>query len=144
MLISLYAAPATRVGTTLRPVDAQALYVQVCLDRAHYSPGEIDGSRGNITINILRKFQADHGLPATGEIDQNTIAALSGPGQVPALISYTITYDDVRGPFTRVPKNIMLQAQLKVSGYESPLEGLGEKHHSSPTLLRKLNPTRVR
>lgn len=96
---------------------------------------------GNVTTGILRKFQTEHNLPATGEPDDGTMQALSANQQnLPTLIDYTIAYDDVRGPFMRVPKNIMLQARLKFAGYGSPFEELGEKFHCSPALIRRLNP----
>jgi hypothetical protein len=34
----------------------------------------------------------------------------------------------------------MEQAKLPSLGYASPLEGLGEKFHASPDLLKALNP----
>jgi peptidoglycan hydrolase-like protein with peptidoglycan-binding domain len=80
------------------PVDQQALRVQVLLDRAHFSPGQIDASVGNVTHVILAAFQTQHGLPATGTPDDATLRALEqGQASVPTTISYTIAYDDVRG-----------------------------------------------
>ena len=126
---------------TPRAVNARDLWVQVLLDRAHFSPGEIDGSKGNVTSTILRKFQSGHTLPASGEPDEATINALrAGREKTQSLILYEIVYDDVRGPFMPVPKNMMLQAKLPASGYQNAMEALGEKFHCSPSLIRALNP----
>src|ERR1019366_6551078 len=58
----------------------------------------------------------------------------------PALFTYTIAQEDVAGPFVKVPADLMEQAELPSLGYESPLEGLGEKFHANPNLLKILNP----
>jgi hypothetical protein len=41
-------------------------------------PGPIDGVMGNVTRNALRRFQAQVGLPATGNLDPSTEARLAG------------------------------------------------------------------
>lgn len=41
-----------------------------------YDPGPADGEMGTRTLAALRKFQSDHGLPATGVLDQKTLDAL--------------------------------------------------------------------
>jgi len=126
---------------TVRAVNARYLWVQVLLDRAHFSPGEIDASKGNVTSAVLKKFQAERGLPATGELDDASINALrSGQEKTSSLVLYDVIYDDVRGPFMAIPKNLMLQSKLKASGYQDAFEALGEKFHCSPNLIRSLNP----
>lgn len=45
--------------------------------RAGYHPGLIDGMMGDNTASALRQFQADKGLPQTGEPDEATLAALA-------------------------------------------------------------------
>jgi lipoprotein-anchoring transpeptidase ErfK/SrfK len=54
-------------------------------------------------------------------------------------VSYTISADDVTGPFDKIPDEMMDKAKLPRLGYASPLEGLAEKFHVSPALLRKIN-----
>jgi lipoprotein-anchoring transpeptidase ErfK/SrfK len=58
----------------------------------------------------------------------------------PALIPYTIGEEDLRGPFATVPTDMMEMSKLDHLGYSSPLEGLAEKFHCSPQVLRALNP----
>src|SRR4249919_2165198 len=112
---------------------ASYLRLQVLLDRAHFSPGEIDGVAGENTRKALRVFRAVHGLHEVADFGPHTLRALEGKEFVPTLISYTIREDDVRGPFVLVPKQMMEQANLPALGYQSALEALGEKFHINPT-----------
>jgi lipoprotein-anchoring transpeptidase ErfK/SrfK len=123
------------------PIDQQILRVQVLLDRAHFSPGQIDASKGNVTQLMLSVFQSQHNLTATGNRDDQTLQALEQNQQsVPTTISYAVVYDDMRGPFHPLPSDMDAQAKLPSLDYASPWDGLGEKFHCSPALLRRLNP----
>ncbi len=48
------------------------------LKRAGYDPGGTDGKMGPGTRRALRRFQAAHGLPATGRADIPTLTKLLG------------------------------------------------------------------
>jgi lipoprotein-anchoring transpeptidase ErfK/SrfK len=121
-------------------VDAnQMIAVQVALDRAGFSPGEIDGHGGPKTRLALSEFQKAKSLQPTGVLDEEAIAALRLPAE--PIVSYTITQQDVAGPFIdAMPKDMMEAAKLPALVFASALEALGEKFHSSPALLRTLNP----
>jgi len=121
----------------LRP--ERILRVQVLLDRAHYSVGEIDAAYGSHTREAVAALQAVHGRKPTGVVDELIWDDLRAD-TAPILVRYRITARDLAGPFARVPSDMMRKAALPYLGYESPLEGLGEKFHSSPELLVRLNP----
>jgi lipoprotein-anchoring transpeptidase ErfK/SrfK len=120
------------------PADSM-LRVQVLLERARFSPGEIDGEGGTNTRRAIAAFQRAHELPDTGELDAATWEALRRD-DAPALVDYTITQADAAGPFVAVPEDMMAKAELPALGYENLPEALGEKFHSSPDLLARLNP----
>jgi lipoprotein-anchoring transpeptidase ErfK/SrfK len=118
---------------------AAILRAQILLDRAHFSPGQIDGQSGANFERALRAFQESRQLPASGQLDEQTWQALN-TDTAPVLIPYTVAPEDVAGPFAPVPKDMMEQAKLEKLAYESPSEALGEQFHISPQLLQRLNP----
>src|SRR5258705_7296850 len=124
------------------PVVSEVLATQVALDRAGFSPGEIDGRAGRNLERALSAFQQSRQLPPTGQLDDATWKQLTeAGGDVPPLIDYTVTDGDIAGPFTPdIPVNLPDQASLDALNYRSPLEALAERFHSSPSLLKQLNP----
>jgi lipoprotein-anchoring transpeptidase ErfK/SrfK len=113
---------------------------QVLLDRQGFSPGQIDGRRGANLTHALAALQSARGLPSSGRPDCATWRALGVEGAEPAITTYTVTSDDLKGPFEKIPKGPEEQATLAALGYESVLEELSERFHASPALLQKLNP----
>jgi lipoprotein-anchoring transpeptidase ErfK/SrfK len=116
------------------------LAAQVRLDRAGFSPGEIDGRNGANTKRALKAFQRARGLEPTGTLSDATIEALGADAE-DVLTSYVLTADDLARPFVEeVPADLMAQAELPALSYRSALEMLGERFHASPELLQRLNP----
>jgi len=129
------------VPTTGAPVVSETLAAQIMLDRAGFSPGEIDGRAGANLKRAAMAFQRAQGLTESGQVDQMTWQRLSEQaGNQTPLTTYAITDADVAGPFvTDIPTDLMAQSKLKALGYRSVLEALAEKFHASPVLLQQMN-----
>ncbi len=106
----------------LEPRMKRTLALQVALDRAGFSPGEIDAYSGGDTERALRAFQQAHDLHVTGELDRHTVQALGQPF-VRSVMTYRVTADDIARSFV----------------YSSVAELLAERFHTSPALLRYMN-----
>lgn len=135
-------APLTAAAVNAADIgagDAALLRAQVLLDRAHFSPGEIDARGGTNTTRAIAGFQRHRGLEASGELDARTWSALTD-GDTPALVTHTLSAEDVAGPFDAVPDDMMAQSRQDALGFESIAEALGERFHAAPALLRRLNP----
>lgn len=122
-----HAPPHKAAAAKPAPIDEQALRTQVMLDRAGYSPGEIDGTMGASTRRALDAFTKNGGKADALPSD--------------ALVAYKITAEDAAGPFTReIPSDMTAMAKLDALNYKNLPEALGEKFHASPALLHRLNP----
>lgn len=113
---------------------------QVLLDRAHFSPGVIDGRSGGNMSRAIMAFQAAHDLPKTGVMNATLLDALGKSDPAEALVSYTITAEDVKGPFAAIPSDLEKMATLDHLAYASAAEALAEKFHMDEKFLRALNP----
>lgn len=114
------------------PRSLETLAIQVLLDRMQFSPGEIDGTEGLNTQNAVEAFERERGR-RVADLVKSTVA--------PATVRYTITAADMAAPVVKaIPEDMMAKAKLARLDYTSHLEMLGERFHSSPELLKWLNP----
>jgi lipoprotein-anchoring transpeptidase ErfK/SrfK len=136
-------APATPPAAPApgpQAVDPKIMQVQVVLDHLGFSPGVADGKGGSSLKRAVMGFQKGNGLPATGEVDTATAAALGKFGATPATAEITLTAADLAGPFVGpIPKKEDAQAKLPSLGYSNPLEMLAERYHTTPATLVALN-----
>jgi lipoprotein-anchoring transpeptidase ErfK/SrfK len=134
-------SPLPQGTTGQAPVVSETVAVQVMLDRAGFSPGEIDGRPGRNLKQALAAFQKAQGLNPSGAIDKETWERLSQQsGNQPPLITYALAEADVAGPFTPdIPQDLMAQGKLPALNYRNALEAVAEKFHASPALIQSLN-----
>ncbi len=117
------------------------LYAQILLDRARFSPGQVDGRWGQNTEKAVFWLQRREGLDATGTLDRPTLQRLLRLADAPEapdslLTVHTLTEEDMAGPFEEIPDDIYAKAEMDRLPYESLAEKLGERFHVAPSLLR--------
>lgn len=131
--------------TILRPEGEEetrpVMQRQVVLDRLGFSPGVIDGRRGESFRAAVRGFQRANDLEATGEIDAATEEALAEWDRIPSTREITLTQSYVDAELTEeIPEDPEARARLDRLGYTSLEEKLAERFHTTPAVLRELNP----
>lgn len=121
--------------------DPQIARLQILLDRAHASPGAVDGLIGGNLSKAISALQNMAGLPSTGHLGPQIDELLAPYAQAPVLVPYAIAPEDVAGPFVPImPHDYAEVAKLDWLGYRDPAEGLAEKFHMDEGFLRRLNP----
>ncbi|MDP1869402.1 MAG: L,D-transpeptidase family protein, partial [Bradyrhizobium sp.] len=122
-------------------MDAGVVKIQVLLDRARFSPGEIDGKLGENAEKALKAFAEAKGLASDKLPSPEIWQALAGASEDVPIVEYKILDKDVKGPFLeKLPAKMDDMKDLKALGYTSAREALAEKFHMSEGLLAALNP----
>jgi lipoprotein-anchoring transpeptidase ErfK/SrfK len=112
--------------------------IQVALANHAMSPGSIDGLMGSQTRAAVRAFQESQSLPATGNLDETTLARLAWDG--PLYTNYVVTAEDV-DRLTPLSSTWLGKSQQPRLDYETVLELVSEKTFSHPNLIKRLNPS---
>ena len=115
------------------PVDS-ILRLQIFLDSKLFTPGKVDGRPGEFTTKALKRYQQSLGLPET-DITEHALD-LSAVGEL--YTSYTIREEDLKF-VGELPSKPSLQSRKNYLPYESLLEFLTERFHTSPELIAWLN-----
>lgn len=132
------ASLGVRAQSPSQPPVSKALARQIALDRAGFSPGEIDGALGSNTHRALDAFCKAKRVNCR---DDAAVQKALGSNASDALARYTITSEDAAGPFLpEIPADPIAQAALPALSYTSVLELVSERVHAAPALLKNLNP----
>ncbi len=115
------------------PIES-VLRLQLFLDAALFSPGKVDGRPGEFTTKALQRYQTAHGLPLT-EVENHALD-LSNFREL--YTQYTIQEQDWKH-VGELPSRPSLQSKKKYLPYDSVLEFLTERFHTSPELISWIN-----
>lgn len=134
--LSVLAAPEAPVAPLPKPPEPieSILRLQLFLDSKLFTPGKVDGRPGEFTTKALKRYQAANGLPES-EVENQTLD-LSSITEL--YTNYTIRPEDEKfvGDLPTQPSQ---QAKKKYLPYDSLLEFLTERFHTSPDLIGWLN-----
>lgn len=122
-------------------IHALTVKTQILLDRAGFSPGEIDGKLGENVEKAVRAYAEASALPSASALTRDVFDRLTAGFGGPLLIEIAVTKDDAKGPFlAKQPKGLDDMKGIKRLAYRDVRELIAERYHMSETLLATLNP----
>ncbi len=114
------------------------LEAQIALARQGFSSGSIDGVPGDQSASALRAFQQCRGLAETGQLNDESRAALELDR--PPLTLFALTEADLAS-LQPLAKTWLGKSQQTALAHETALELVAERTHSSPRFIQSLNPS---
>lgn len=138
-MIETHPAPKV-VGPKGKNAKAEIAALQVLLDRAGISPGVIDGRLGSNVDKAVAAYTEKTGRTIDATDARALMEELMETGG-PAVTSYTITNEDVSGPYVAaIPEDYAHKAVLPAMSYTRVTEMLAERFHMDEDYLREINP----
>jgi lipoprotein-anchoring transpeptidase ErfK/SrfK len=129
--------------TSKGKLDPAVIKAEILLDRAQFSPGEIDGKLGENAQKALKAFAEANGMKGGQALTPELWTNLVATSQDPVITEYKIAESDVKGPFLKkLPAKMEDMKDLKALSYSSPREAIAERFHMSEGLLASLNPSK--
>jgi lipoprotein-anchoring transpeptidase ErfK/SrfK len=123
-----------------KSISPATIKTEILLARARFSPGEISGRSGENLSKAIAAFAEAQGI-ATDKLNDQLWDKLVSISGAPVVVAYTLSDEDVRGPFLEnLPSKMERMKGLPNLSYTTPTEKLAEKFHMSPELLEALNP----
>jgi peptidoglycan hydrolase-like protein with peptidoglycan-binding domain len=118
---------STAPAASAAPAKTTIQAAQKSLLALGYQPGAADGVMGAKVIAALKKFQADHSLPVTGQLDRKTLDALDATPPAPT----SSTPPGINAPKpSAATESAQAQAQVQVKlvpytdvGWSAPSSG---------------------
>jgi lipoprotein-anchoring transpeptidase ErfK/SrfK len=133
----LAAIPGLSQEPTPKISRDDVISIQIGLDDAGFSPGQIDGKWGGATKQALAAWQQANGLKMSGEFD--AITAANFPAGETNYTNCLVTAEDLT-KLTRIPEDWKERSQLSNMWFETVVEMVAEKCHASEGLIKTLNP----
>ena len=137
--IALLAAAVSVFGQQAAPRISRedVISIQIGLDDAGFSPGQIDGKWGGTARQALAAWQQANELKPTGEFDADTAANF--PAGEANYTNYVVTAGDL-AKLTRILEDWKARSELSNMWFETVVGMVAEKCHASEGLIKTLNP----
>ena len=131
-------SPTAKPATTPEPVLAfrDMVAAQALLDRKNFSCGCIAGFMNDPTRAAVTAWQHENGLPATGVFDEATLRKL---GKMESAFTEHVVTEQEHASLRKVPATWLEKSKVDVLGYETIVECLSEKYHTSEEAMKTLN-----